>query len=139
MGMKCSIKTYIPSSRYPEYGRDYLLIGELNMEYVFGTQGKMEILKVKGMAHTDLTGYQEVERKYPDQTITDNFHVVRKLDSQDDTAGNCYDWYEIDRHNRTVDKSGPVAEAGTRNAANIDYLSMMSGINLPEEEDVDHE
>lgn len=69
----------------------------------------MEVLKVKGDAHTDLTGFQQVERVYPDQTITDTFRVVRKLDSQEDGEGNCYDWYEIDRHNRTVDKSGPVA------------------------------
>lgn len=79
------------------------------MEYVFGTKGEMEVLKVKGDAHTDLTGFQQVERVYPDQTITDTFRVVRKLDSQEDGEGNCYDWYEIDRHNRTVDKSGPVA------------------------------
>ena len=69
----------------------------------------MEVLKVKGDAHTDLTGFQQVERVYPDQTITDTFRVVRKLSSQEDGEGNCYDWYEIDRHNRTVDKSGPVA------------------------------
>jgi len=80
------------------------------MEYVFGTKGEMEVLKVKGDAHTDLTGFQQVERVYPDQTITDTFRVVRKLDSQEDGEGNCYDWYEIDRHNRTVDRSGLVAE-----------------------------
>ena len=27
------------------------------MEYVFGTKGDMEVLKVKGDAHTDLTGF----------------------------------------------------------------------------------
>ncbi len=108
------------------------------MEYVFGTQGEMEVLKIKGDAHTDLTGYHQIEQKYPDQTIADSFHVLRKLYSQEDAAGNCYDWYEIDRHNRIVDKSGPIAEAGAKNAANIDYLSMMSGIDLPEE-GADHE
>ena len=70
----------------------------------------MEILKTKGDAHTDLTGWQEVEQVYPDQTVTDRFRVLRKLDSQEDGEGKCYDWYEIDRHNRIVDRSGPVAE-----------------------------
>lgn len=70
----------------------------------------MEVLKVKGDTHTNLTGFQQVERVYPDQTITDSFRIAWKLDSQEDEEGNCYDWYEIDRHNRTVDKSGPVAE-----------------------------
>ena len=104
------------------------------MEYVFGTKGEVEVLKTKGSTHTDLTGFQQVEQKYPDQTVTDNFRVVRKLDSQEDVAGNCYDWYEIDRHYREIDKTGPIADAGTKNAANIDYLRMMSGIELPDEE-----
>ena len=105
------------------------------MEYVFGTKGEMEVLKVKGDAHTDLTGFQQVERVYPDQTITDTFRVVRKLGSQEDAAGLCYDWYEIDRHYRTIDKTGPVAEREARNSANIDYISMMAGIELPEEQE----
>ena len=65
----------------------------------------MEVLKTKGDTHTDLTGFHSVERAYPDQTITDNFHIVRKLDSQEDAEGNCYDWYEIDHHYRVADKT----------------------------------
>ena len=80
------------------------------MEYVFGTQGDVEVLKTKGDTHTDLTGFHSVERAYPDQTITDNFHIVRKLDSQEDAEGNCYDWYEIDHHSRVADKTARVAE-----------------------------
>lgn len=75
------------------------------MEYVFGTQGNLETLKIKGNTHTDLTGFQEVVRKFQDQTITDRFRVVRKLDAKEDEAGNCYDWYVIDRHYRMADKS----------------------------------
>ena len=80
------------------------------MEYVFGTQGDVEVLKTKGDTHTDLTGFHSVERAYPDQTNTDNFHIVRKLDSQEDAEGNCYDWYEIDHHYRVADKTARVAE-----------------------------
>jgi len=69
----------------------------------------MEVLKVKGDSHTDLTGYHQIEQEYPDQTVTDSFRIVRKLDSETDAEGRCYDWYEIDRHNRTIDKSAPVA------------------------------
>ena len=79
------------------------------MEYVFGTEGEVEILKVKGDTHTDLTGFQQVEQEYPAQTVTDSFRIVRKLDSGTDAEGRCYDWYEIDHHNRTIDKSAPVA------------------------------
>lgn len=105
------------------------------MEYVFGTNGELEILKTKGSVHTDLTGYQQLKTMYPGQTVTDNFRVVRKIKSDEDGAGNCYDWYEIDRHYREIDRTGPVAEAGAKNTANIDYLSMMSGINLPGEDE----
>ena len=80
------------------------------MEYVFGTEGEIEVLKTKGDAHSDLTGYQQIVQEFPGEKITDNFRVVRKMDSGEDGEGNCYDWYEIDRHYRTIDKSGPVAE-----------------------------
>lgn len=80
------------------------------MEYVFGEQGEIEVLKTKGSTHTELTGYQQTIREFPGEKITDNFRVVRKMDSGEDDEGNCYDWYEIDRHYRTIDKSGPVAE-----------------------------
>lgn len=97
----------------------------------------MEVLKTKGATHTDLTGFQEVVREYPSEKITDNFRVVRKIGSAEDVEGNCYDRYEIDRHRREIDRTGPVAETGARNAANIDYLSMMSGIDLPGADDED--
>ncbi len=87
------------------------------MEYVFGTNGEIETLKVKGASHTDLTGYHQTEQIYPDQTITDHYRIVRKLDSQEDVEGNCYDWYEIDRHYRVVDKTGPLARQAADNAA----------------------
>ena len=57
------------------------------MEYVFGTEGEMEVLKVKGDSHTDLTGYHQIEQEYPDQTVTDSFRIVRKLDSGTDAEG----------------------------------------------------
>lgn len=69
----------------------------------------MEVLKVKGDSHADLTGFHQIEQTYPDQTVTDSFRIVRKLDSGTDAEGRCYDWYEIDHHNRTIDKSAPVA------------------------------
>lgn len=107
----------------------------MEYEYIFGTNGNAETLRVKGPAHTGLTGFQEVAREYPDQTITDRFRVVRKLKSAEDQAGNCYDWYEIDRHYQVEDKSAQAAQANARTAANLDYLSMMAGIDLPDGEE----
>ncbi len=76
----------------------------------------MEVLKVKGDTHTNLTGYHQIEQTYPDQTITDSFRIVRKLDSREDEGGNCYDWYEIDRHYRLADKTGPIVQQAVENA-----------------------
>ena len=76
----------------------------MSYQYVFGKDQDRETLQTKGSNHSDLTGFHEVTRAYPDQTITDNFHVIRKIDSKEDTEGNCYDWYEIDNHYRTTEK-----------------------------------
>ena len=86
------------------------------MDYVFGTQDDIEVFKVKGNTHTDLTGFHQIERVYPDQTITDSFRIVQKLDSKEDEEGNCYDWYEIDHHYRVTDKTGPLVQQAIENA-----------------------
>lgn len=67
-----------------------------------------------------MTGFHQIERSYPDQTVTDCFRVVRKLDSLEDGEGNCYDWYEIDRHYRFTDKTGPVAQRLVESAAALE-------------------
>ena len=92
------------------------------MEYIFGVNEGVEILKVRGSVHAELTGYRQIERKYPDQTIIDNFRVVRKIDSKEDGEGNCYDWYEIDNHYRFADRTSPVREQAEQNAAAIGTL-----------------
>lgn len=81
----------------------------MDYEYVFGTLGDGETVRVKGPAHTELSGFQQVTQEYPGETVTDRFRVARKLKSDEDRAGNCYDWYEIDRHYRTADKTPGVS------------------------------
>lgn len=81
------------------------------MEYVFGTRNQIEVLKTKGNRHSNLSGWHELERSYPDQIITDQFLVTKHLRSDKDAEGNCYDWYEISNHNRYTDKTGSIREA----------------------------
>ena len=79
------------------------------MEYIFGTKDDDQvILKTKGGEHSNLRGRHELERKYPDQTITDHFLILEKYDSAEDEEGNCYDWYIIDQYYRYTDKTGTV-------------------------------
>ena len=82
------------------------------MEYTFGKneQKQSEVLRTKGDTHTDMSGFCETVRKYPDCTITDSFFVVRKYHSDEDAEGNCYDWYTIDKHNRIIDRTPPLKE-----------------------------
>ncbi len=89
------------------------------MEYVFGVE-EQRTLMTKGPEHTDLAGYMEIVREYPDCVITDNFRVTSHTGSEEDSEGGCYDWYTIDEHYRTVDKtpaySGRVEELEAENA-----------------------
>lgn len=77
------------------------------MEYIFGRDNFTgdETLMTKGEQHTDLSGFCETVREYTDSTITDSFRVVEKIKADEDSEGNCYDWYVIDKHNRTIDKT----------------------------------
>ena len=82
------------------------------MEYIFGSNDFTgeEVLKTVGTEHTELSGFQQAVREYPDCTITDSFHVVRKTKSDEDCEGKCYDWYLIDRHSRIIDRTPPLKE-----------------------------
>lgn len=77
------------------------------MEYIFGNDcsNLTENLKTVGDEHSNLEGFCEVVREYPDCTITDSFSVVEKTKSDEDSEGNCYDWYIISNHNRIIDKT----------------------------------
>ena len=55
-----------------------------------------------------MQGFCQVIRDYPDQTITDSFLVIDHYHSAEDIEGKCYDWYEIDKHYRTQDKTKPI-------------------------------
>ena len=42
--------------------------------------------------------------EFPDQTVTDRYHIARKIKDSVDPEGNYYAWYEIDQHYRYTDK-----------------------------------
>lgn len=100
------------------------------MEYVFNGN----VLKIVSKNHTDLEDWQEVVRKFPREVITDRFKILGKIKSDDDKEGRCYDWYKIAEHYRMIDRTEPVEKSTEAAKADIDYLSMMTGIELPEKE-----
>ena len=95
------------------------------MEYVFG----VDTLKTIDSRHSELEGLQEVERKFPGETVVDRFVVTEKINSAEDPAGNCYDWYAIREHTRYVDRTPPLRDAlADQDAMAVDYeyrLTMM--------------
>ena len=97
------------------------------MEYVFGTTEDREVLKTKGSSHSSLAGFHEAVRRYPDQTVTDRFRVVGRLESAEDGEGNCYDWYEIDRHSRYTDKFTPQIGRTEQEITELEIMAMELG------------
>lgn len=84
------------------------------MEYVFGylkIKGNLEqVLKTVGESPSNLSGNNQIQRKYSDSIITDEFKVREKYLSKVDTEGRCYDWYIIDDHSRYIDYFTPLKE-----------------------------
>lgn len=84
------------------------------MEYIFGTVRykclERECLKTKGNIHSNLSGLQTIETKYPDRYVVDTFFVEDHYHSAEDSEGNCYDWYIIDNHNTDTDMFSPQKE-----------------------------
>lgn len=74
------------------------------MEYIYGTNQNLEILKTVGDSHTDLSGFFETRREYADGTvITDHCRILDHFHSAEQ-GGVCYDWYTIDSHYRNIEK-----------------------------------
>lgn len=108
------------------------------MEYVYGTSSRdgivCENLKTFGESHSNLSGYISTIRDFADGTkITDRCRIVKKYASKEEN-GKCYDWYLIDSHYRETDTSAKTQALVSQVAANLDYISMMSGISIPTEE-----
>ena len=62
----------------------------------------MENLKTIG-ERTNYSGEIQLVAEYDDAIITDNCEIVSKYYSAEDSEGNCYDWYEVLNHNRTIE------------------------------------
>lgn len=95
---------------------------------------EVEFVRVKSTSPDSLTpGFHSVVEEYPDSIITHEFKVREQFDAKE-AEGEYYKWYLLESHNRTIDRSPAAIRMAAQNAANLDYLSMMAGIDLPESE-----
>lgn len=77
--------------------------------------------------------FYTVTERYPDMTVEHTFRVEQVLKEDTDREGNAYRWYVLAEHSTATDRSPAALLLGRQNAANLDYLSMMAGIDLPTE------
>lgn len=107
------------------------------MDYIYGISIRngalCENLKTVGTEHSDLSGYVSTVQDFPDGTkITDHCRIIRKYANKE-SNGVCYDWYLIDSHYRETDTTAKAKAAVDKVNANLDYVSMMAGIDIPTE------
>lgn len=68
-------------------------------------------------------------------TVEHSFCVERIVKEDTDREGNIYRWYVLAEHSTATDRSPAALLLCKQCAANLDYLSMMAGIDLPTELD----
>lgn len=110
------------------------------IQYDFGVMClsgiERQTLRVKSTGGPcDLTPdrFYTVTEHYPDMTAEHSFRIERMMKEDTDREGHTYRWYVLAEHNTSTDRSPAALMLGKQNAANLDYLSMMSGIDLPTE------
>jgi hypothetical protein len=81
--------------------------------------------------------YQSIIEKSASAETSHSFKVSSLIQTKTDDEGNHYAWYLLSEYVLSVDRSPAAAAEASQNAANIDYLSMMTGIDLPEQEGED--
>lgn len=106
-------------------------------QYVFGVMKidghEEQIVRVKSDTEATLHEgcYYEIVDESGDMIVTNTFKAGRLIESKTDSNMNHYSWYRITEHIKTIDRSPAAAKAAEQNAALIDYISMMTGIDLP--------
>lgn len=108
------------------------------MEYIYGFSTRhgnlSENLKTIGDEHSDLSGFISSIKEFEDGTkIEDKCRIVKKYASKE-SNGKYYDWYLIDSHYRIEDKSAQSQKNIEELKANLDYVTMMTGVDIPVEE-----
>lgn len=100
------------------------------MEYIYGFEQRngiiIENLKTVGEEHSELSGFIQTVREYSDAVITDTCCIVERYKTEEDAEGNCYDWYSISNHWRSIDRYTPDKQAAdaAKAAASIAFVTL---------------
>lgn len=86
------------------------------MKYRFTQADDTEYLDISGDAETSLHGFQQFnDTANPSMIVSDVFHIVGKVVSEEAESGGRHEIYEIDRHYKMVDR---IPQIGEMNAVN---------------------
>lgn len=91
------------------------------LEYVFGENGDEETLRTKGLVDTVLEGFCTLIREYPDQNILDRFRIKERT-KHIKFNDLYYNWYTIDSHYRSLDKTPTTNESVKANTENLGII-----------------
>lgn len=77
-----------------------------------------------------LSGDQVFTKEYSDMIITDSFTIESFDHEEININGDIYDWYIIKNRTKIIDRATLLAK---QNKADVDYLAMMTGIDIDNE------
>lgn len=111
------------------------------MELSFSTRyidGKpATTVRVKSDKVQDLKGHARIETMNGRILVTDSFDVIEKRSEKKDAEGNVYELYRIENHVQqeerfTPEKQEEVDKSMEKQRADIDFIAMVSDIDLEE-------
>ena len=101
------------------------------MEYTFGVINSVEYMRIKGYdKESELIGTNSITINHPDSIVTHRFTIERLLKKNDE-----YIWYEISDHSMYIDRTPALEAENKKLRAMIDYISMMTDIELELEDE----
>lgn len=113
----------------------------MSAEYMFTymQRGNIEvpIVRIKSTIESetklDIGKHTSVVVEQSDINIFHDF-VVKNPIKQEQVGEDYYRWYQLEYYSKYVDKSPTLQTLLDKSNANLDYISMMSGIDIPTED-----
>lgn len=102
------------------------------MEYTFGVINSVEYMRIKNYeeGNDNMIGVNTITINHFDSIVTHKFTIERLLKKNDE-----YVWYAISDHSMTVDRTPALEAENKKLRAMIDYISMMTDIELELEDE----
>ncbi len=99
-------------------------------QYTFTQNENETVLRIKSDCEITLVpGFHRIVEKQPDSEIIHSFELCNEI-KRDEKNDAFYVWYSVGNYHRDIEKK---PEALNKLRADIDYISMMTDVEIPEE------